>query len=117
MERRGSGIKKIIKEYKSQYKYSDDMQPEFVSEHGGFFLVLKNLNHRLFEKGDEKAMKKCDEIAERIERVFKAISENPEITVKGLAILLDITQKQTENRYLRMLSKRSLKQVHMQQLV
>lgn len=49
MERRGSGIKKIIKEYKAQYKYFDDMQPEFVSEHGGFFLVLKNLNHRLFQ--------------------------------------------------------------------
>ena len=29
------------------------MQQEFVSEHGGFFLTLKNLDHRLFQKGDE----------------------------------------------------------------
>ncbi|WP_050793259.1 ATP-binding protein [Ruminococcus albus] len=80
MERRGSGIKKIIKEYKAQYKYSDDLQPEFVSEHGGFFLTLKSLNYCLSEKGDKKG----DEIAERIERVFSAIANNPEITVKEL---------------------------------
>lgn len=93
MERRGSGIKKIIKEYKAQYKYSDDLQPEFVSEHGGFFLTLKSLNYCLSEKGDKKG----DEIAERIERVFSAIANNPEITVKELEDLLNISKKQTEN--------------------
>ena len=38
-----------------------------------------------------------DEIAERIERVFAAISDDPEITVKELSSMLNITQKQTEN--------------------
>ena len=42
-------------------------------------------------------MKKGDEITEKIELIFNTISENPEITVKGLASLLDLTQKQTEN--------------------
>ncbi len=101
MERRGSGIKKIIKEYEAQYKYSDDMHPEFISENGGFFLTLKNLNYRLSQKGDKKgdkkAMKKSDEIAERTELVFAAISEKPDITVKELVSQLGITQKQTEN--------------------
>ena len=101
MERRGSGIKKIIKEYKAQYKYSDDMQPEFVSEHGGFFLTLKNLNYRLSDKeekkGEEKEKIGEDEIIERIEHVFSAISENPNITIKELVSLLNITKKQVES--------------------
>ena len=42
-------------------------------------------------------MKKGDEIAERIERVYAAIADDPEITVNGLSDLLNITQKQTEN--------------------
>lgn len=58
MERRGSGIKKIIKEYEAQYKYSDDMQPEFVSENGGFFLTLKNLNYHLYGKEKIKEKKR-----------------------------------------------------------
>jgi len=39
-------------------------------------------------------MKKGDEIAERIERVFSAIANNPEITVKELEDLLNISKKQ-----------------------
>ena len=104
MERRGSGIKKIIKEYKAQYKYSDDMQPEFVSEHGGFFLKLKNLNYRLSEKekikgedkGEDREKKREDIIRERVELVFDAISENPDITIKELSSLLNISKKQAE---------------------
>lgn len=100
MERRCSGIKKIIKEYKAQYKYSDDMQPEFVSEYGGFFLTLKILNHRLSEnekiKGEDKPKKREDIIRERMELVFEAISENPDITIKELSTLLNISKKQVE---------------------
>ena len=100
MERRGSGIKKIIKEYKAQYKYSDDMQPEFVSEHGGFFLTLKNLNYRLSEKekikGEDREKKREDIIRERVELVFNATSENPDITIKELSSLLNISKKQAE---------------------
>jgi len=99
MERRGSGIKKIIKEYKAQYKYSDDMQPEFVSEHGGFFLTLKNLNYRLSEKEKikEKIGRRKEKIlSERVELVFDAISENPDITIKELSSLLNISKKQAE---------------------
>lgn len=36
-------------------------------------------------------MKEGDEIAERIERVFSAIANNPEITVKELEDLLNIS--------------------------
>ena len=46
MERRGSGFKKIIEEYKAQHNYSDEMAPVFRSEHDAFFLTLMNLNYK-----------------------------------------------------------------------
>lgn len=45
MDRRGSGFKKIISDYKLQPQYIDDMKPEFNSDNDSFLLVLKNLNY------------------------------------------------------------------------
>ena len=104
MERRGSGIKKILKEYNAQYKYSNDMKPDFVSEHGGFLLTLKNLNYCLSEngeekekkKGEEKEKKKGEEMADRIEQVLLLISEEPECTLHEISSRLNISKKQAE---------------------
>ena len=97
MERRGSGIKKIIKEYQAQYRYSDEMKPEFTSEHGGFFLTLKNLNYLLNSDEKIKREEKGEvEIRDRTELVFSAVSENPNITINGLTSLLNISKKQAE---------------------
>ena len=41
-------------------------------------------------------MKKGDEIAVRLEKVLHVLSDNPEITVNELALLLDITKIQAE---------------------
>ncbi len=61
MERRGSGFKKIIDDYRIQYRYTEEMTPVFLSEHDAFFLTLKNLNYLLSKEGDEKsAEKKCE---------------------------------------------------------
>lgn len=96
MERRGSGIKKIIKEYNAQYKYSDDMKPDFVSEHGSFLLTLKNLNYCLAENGEEKEKKKGEEMAERMEQVLLLISDEPECTLHDISSRLNISKKQAE---------------------
>lgn len=45
MERRGSGFKKIIDDYKAQYNYSDELAPVFKSQYDSFFLTLRNLNY------------------------------------------------------------------------
>lgn len=46
MDRRGSGFKKILGDYKKQPQYLDCMEPEFNSDNDSFLLVLKNLNFR-----------------------------------------------------------------------
>lgn len=48
------------------------------------------------KKGDEKAMKKGDEIAARVERAYEVIRSHPEVTVTSLAQEINATKKQTE---------------------
>lgn len=45
MERRGSGMKKIVKEYKHFEKFPGYKAPEFKSNSGEFHVTLWNLNY------------------------------------------------------------------------
>ena len=45
MERRGSGLKKVLDIYESQEEYDASLRPEFRSTQSSFFAVLKNLNY------------------------------------------------------------------------
>lgn len=46
MDRRGSGFKKILGDYKIQQNFKEDKTPQFFSDNDSFFLVLKNLNYK-----------------------------------------------------------------------
>jgi predicted HTH transcriptional regulator len=58
MDRRGSGFKKIIGDYRIQPQYNERKEPEFNSDNDSFLLVLKNLNYDVSEvmkkNGDKK---------------------------------------------------------------
>ncbi|MDO5062873.1 MAG: ATP-binding protein, partial [Peptostreptococcaceae bacterium] len=45
MERRGSGLKKIIESYGFEKKYQNSLKPEFISTQSTFQVILKNLNY------------------------------------------------------------------------
>lgn len=45
MERRGSGLKKILSETEKLPGYSEELKPEFFSTPSDFRVVLKNINH------------------------------------------------------------------------
>ena len=47
MERRGSGLRKILTETAKQPGYMDELKPEFVSSTLDFKVILKNLNYHL----------------------------------------------------------------------
>ena len=58
MDRRGSGFKKILGDYKIQPQYNESMEPKFNSDNDSFLLVMKNLHYKDQEKnesGDKKA--------------------------------------------------------------
>ena len=45
MERKGSGLTKIINEYRKAYLYSEDKEPRFLSSRVEFTVTLRNLNY------------------------------------------------------------------------
>jgi len=57
MERRGSGLRKIIESYMREEKYKEEVKPEFRSTETYFKIILKNLNYDNqsdYEKDSEK---------------------------------------------------------------
>lgn len=102
MDRRGSGFKKIIGDYRKQPQFEEEMMPEFNSDYDQFLLILKNLNYKLnFLGSDEKAARKTiDRIVEKttrkkdektIDEIMDIMAENPKITVKEIAEMIGIT--------------------------
>lgn len=102
MDRRGSGFKKIIGDYRQQPQYEEHMKPEFNSDYDQFILVLKNLNYHLnFTSSDEKTTKKTmkkivikttrKKNEKNINEIINMMLKNPQITVKEMAEILGIT--------------------------
>lgn len=80
MERRGSGLRKIIDQY------PEDVVPLFRSTEQSFVVTLKNLNYAKLSTphGDEVGVDNGDE--NNLNLILNAISEDPKITQKNIAI-------------------------------
>ena len=62
MERRGSGLKKIISSYQNAINYTQEKKVEFKSTQKDFKVILKNLNYKVaIKSGDKVAIKSQDE--------------------------------------------------------
>jgi ATP-dependent DNA helicase RecG len=80
MERRGSGLRKIIDQYPG------DTVPLFRSTEQSFVVTLKNLNYAKLStpRGDEVGIDNGDE--NKVNLILNAISEDPKITQKNIAV-------------------------------
>lgn len=97
MERRGSGFRKIIEEYRSQYRYKEEMRPVFYSQFDAFFLTLRNLNYEANKKSENQiSNRKSTEINLRVEAAYQAVLSDPKVRNSELASLLGVTKRQTE---------------------
>lgn len=70
MDRRGSGFKKILSDYKLQSNYSENKVPQFFSDNDSFFLVLKNLNYANESKRINLAQKNERSLSEVLSEVI-----------------------------------------------
>jgi predicted HTH transcriptional regulator len=90
MERKGSGLTKIIEAYKAAYNYSEEKEPQFLSSRVEFTVTLKNLNYGVNEANNEakSESKKANNEAKSTDEVkniiLNAIADNPNITQKEL---------------------------------
>ena len=72
MERRGSGLKKIISSYQNAINYTQEKEVEFKSTQKDFKVILKNLNYKVaIKSGDKVAIKSQDEQLEKILEYIK----------------------------------------------
>ena len=68
MERRGSGLKKIISSYQNAINYTQEKEVEFKSTQKDFKVILKNLNYKVaIKSGDKVAIKSDDKVTIKIQ--------------------------------------------------
>ena len=98
MERRGSGLRKIIEAYEAEENYKKELKPEFKSTESSFTTILKNLNYDTQNDGqsegqnegknegqnDGKKLKPKD----RRNKIVKLMKENSNITTIELSHIL-----------------------------
>lgn len=91
MERRGSGLKKILDNYEMQKNYNINYTPEFYSTHSSFFIILKNLNYNHLTNSDEVATNNIKvEYKQQVEIVLNFAKNKNIFVVKDIEKLLNI---------------------------
>ncbi len=102
MERRGSGLKKIVEAYESEEKYNEDLIPEFRSTESAFFTVLKNLNYEEINVGQNVGESVGQNVGQklspkqRLGNIIELIKENPTITAKNISTIFNLNQRTIE---------------------
>ena len=113
MERRGSGMKKIIDAYKQYGHLTTYHAPEFNSNSSEFHVTLWNLNYveeeeseflkekKEFLKGPDEFLKGKKEFLKdekeflRVKRmIYKMVSTNPQITVARMSVTIGLSDRQ-----------------------
>lgn len=96
MERKGSGLTKIINAYKNANNYDESKIPQFISSRVEFTVILKNLNYgndMKSEYEESETAQGVEEFVRRTEEVFlNALRKNPKISRKELSKMLMISE-------------------------
>lgn len=96
MDRRGSGFKKILGDYRKQPQYLESMEPEFNSDNDSFLLVLKNLNYRkkaTIKSDDKKATIKTQV---SMNKVLEYMSYDKEYVLSEICEVLGLKETRTK---------------------
>ena len=96
MERRGSGLKKIISSYQNAINYTQEKEVEFKSTQKDFKVILKNLNYKVaIKSGDKMAIKSGDKVAiksqdEQLEKILEYIKKYNNCKTSDIENLLSV---------------------------
>ncbi|MDO5096183.1 MAG: ATP-binding protein [Peptostreptococcaceae bacterium] len=93
MERRGSGLKKIIEAYKSCENYKEELKPEFRSTESAFFTVLRNLNYDTQNDGQSEGQNDTQKLKpkDRQEKIIHIMKDTSNITALELSDILSVS--------------------------
>lgn len=76
MERRGSGLKKIISSYQNAINYTQEKEVEFKSTQKDFKVILKNLNYKVAIKSQDEQLEKILEYIKKYNNCKTSDIEN-----------------------------------------
>ena len=100
MERRGSGLNKIVEETEKLSGYDEQYKPTFYSTASSFTVRLKNVNYSYVQKPEHssvgKDFGKDFGINETQAKIIRLLVENPKITASMIADELNLTKRSIE---------------------
>ena len=99
MERRGSGLRKIIEAYEAEEYYRKELKPKFKSTESSFTTILKNLNYVTQNvtqnvtqsEGENNGQKLKPSV--RRDKILEIIKSNPKITAYDLSKKFNVTDR------------------------
>lgn len=101
MERRGSGLRKIIEAYEAEENYKEELKPVFKSTESSFTTILKNLNYDTqndTQNGTQNGTQNDGQSEgeklkpnDRRNKIVKLIKENSKITSLELSSILFVS--------------------------
>lgn len=104
MERRGSGLKKIISETEKLPGYKDALKPIFYSDGMSFKVILKNVNYEAQKVSDKVSDKLSDKEQYFFTTFLTLVEQNGFVTTKAIAEVIKMPET-TARRYLAKLCK------------
>ena len=112
MERRGSGLRKIIESYESEENYTNEMTPEFISTETKFTIILKNLNY-FVQNDTQHSAHDAQEITpeKRRQQILRIVKETPKISGLELSKIFSVSRS-TISRDLKKLQKDAQNDAH-----
>jgi len=105
MDRRGSGLKKIVNETKKLYGYADKFIPVFYSTTSSFKVVLKNVNYSENQTGSRDSNGGISGGLKRgingglnktQQKIIALFSDNSLITTQSIADTLNLTRRKVD---------------------
>ena len=97
MERRGSGLRKIIESYEGEENYKEELKPEFKSTESLFTTILKNLNYdtQIVTQSDTQNDTQNDtrnlKPNDRRKKIIEVMKEDEKITSLELSNMLYVS--------------------------
>lgn len=89
MERKGSGLEKIISGYEFQINYDDTKKPIFRSDRYQFTVVMSNLNYDVPQNVPQYNME---------DQIIGLIQKNNKMSTEKMAMILGVSSKTVKRR-------------------
>lgn len=93
MDRRGSGFKKILSDYRNHPKYTKEMEPCFYSDNDSFLLILKNVNYRRSEYAGTHKLR--DVTIENMTKIIEYLESHDGAKTKDIAEVIGLSNQRT----------------------